>query len=87
MSDIPEAAENTRRSRIAHKWSQFLMWNPVLRWMWCQLSCLTREYSEVKYNRFLTGVHELSWMMVCGYGWKFAWKMAMIYWKSHKRTE
>jgi hypothetical protein len=32
------------------------------------------------YNRWLAGLHVLLWNYVCGYGWRWAWGNAMIYW-------
>jgi len=73
MSDMPEAAMTTKRSRLAHKWSQFLMWWPPLRWMWTKLAIYVfpSKYTEhPQYSPILAGLHELFWSMVCGSGWK-----------------
>lgn len=34
------------------------------------------------YNRFLAGLHVLTWTRTCGWSWRHAWKMAMGYWET-----
>ena len=68
--------------RLKHKWSEWLMWNPLLRKMWVSVGIRTGKYTEhPNFSRPLAGIHELFWMMACGYGFKFGLKMAMIYWR------
>jgi hypothetical protein len=38
------------------------------------------------YNRFGAGLYQLLWTHWCGHDWKFAWRMASIYWFRRRRS-
>ena len=84
MSDVPEDRKGWWW-KVEHRFSQWLMWWPPLRSFWGWLSDITHapDYISSR-NKFRDGLHDLAWMMVCGYGIKFAWKIALIHWGSDK---
>jgi hypothetical protein len=48
--------------------------------VWFRVGLWTNDITGEKYNCFMAGVHEFAWKKYCGYGWKFAWETACIYW-------
>ena len=36
---------------------------------------------QSRYNRFGAGLYQLLWWPMIGYGWKFGFHMALIYWR------
>ncbi len=61
-----------------------ITWMTVCRWMSDRLW----PYQEhPKFNRFLAGLHCLFHWQFCGYGWRFALRLACIYWMPRNRKE
>lgn len=76
-------ATNTEPKRWRWRRNKFLRAiDNRIRSVTCWIGIRTSKYEcYPNNNKFLAGIHALTWNHWCGYGWHFSFRMAWIYWK------
>lgn len=66
--------------RLVRRFRRFDWWLDCK--LWFRLGLWTRKYAgHEHYNRSLAGLNAFAWAKYCGYGFRHAWHMGMIYWR------
>jgi len=55
--------------------------------IWFRIGMWTRRFDVPDTRRYaMMGLHEFAWAKYCGYGFRHAWHMGMIYWRPSSNT-